>query len=140
MCFQHAAEFQLTIGPHYRIRVDRKINRELPDSGELVAGSQRPRGDSSAYLIDELAVDRDTCMQVKRESKWLAALSTVSHASQRTIELVQYVKYFFLGGEQQLFGSCGYMVKKWANSVISTQTVTVGANETKEISFVFKSM
>src|SRR5579871_527106 len=115
VCLQHAAEFELAISPHHGIRIDGEIDRELPDSRQLISGGQCARSDSCAHLIDQLAIDRDPGMQVERESEGRTGLSAVSHVSQCTIELVQYVKSFL--GAPNLVVRTHYMVKDWANPV-----------------------
>ena len=39
---EHAADFQLAVGPHDGVGVDRQVHGDLPDGGELVAGASTP--------------------------------------------------------------------------------------------------
>src|SRR5581483_8757421 len=90
MCLQEPAKLQFAVGAHHRVRIDRKIDCELAHSGELVARTQRSGRNSPPHLVDKLAIDRNTAMQIDRELK--RRLVIPAHAYQCTIVLVQYVK------------------------------------------------
>ena len=80
MSFEQASEFELAVGSHDRVGIDGEIDGELTNGRELIAGSQRSGGDAGAYLIDELAVDGDASVQIKREAEG-CALAVASHVS-----------------------------------------------------------
>ena len=67
MGFEQAAELQFAIGPHHGIGIDGQIDGELPHGWQLVARSQRARGDPAPHLVDQLPVDRDAGMQIEGE-------------------------------------------------------------------------
>ena len=89
--FQQAAKLQFAIGAHHRVRIDREIDCELANGGELVAGAQRSGRDSATDLVDELTINGNTAMQVDRELNRRGVVFSC-HAYQCTIVLVQYVK------------------------------------------------
>jgi hypothetical protein len=64
---QDTPNFEFAIGPHHRVGVDRKIYRDLPHRGQLIARSQSPRRHSSRHLIDDLAIDRNTATEIQPE-------------------------------------------------------------------------
>ena len=67
--FEHASEFELAVGAHHGVGIDRQIDGELAHGGKLVAGGEGTGGNATADLIDQLAVDRDAAVQVERELK-----------------------------------------------------------------------
>ena len=64
MRFEQAAEFQFAIGAHDGVGIDLEVDGQLTDGGKLIAGGERSGGDSTAHLVDELAVDRYAAVQV----------------------------------------------------------------------------
>jgi len=69
MRFEQASEFELAISSHHRVGVNREIDRELANRGQLIAGSQGSGGNAGAHLIDKLSVDRDARVQIQSEQK-----------------------------------------------------------------------
>jgi hypothetical protein len=65
--FEHAAQLKFPVSPENRVRIDGKINGELPHSRQLIAGRERSRCHAGSNLVDDLAVDRNSAAQVQFE-------------------------------------------------------------------------
>src|SRR5437762_3171661 len=79
MGLEQAAEFEFAISSHDGVGIDLKVDGELANGGKLVSGGERSGGDTTAHLIDELAVDWDAAVQVNAET-WRRGSVVPSHA------------------------------------------------------------
>src|SRR5258708_370173 len=64
-----AADFHFTIGPHDGVGVDLEVYGNLTDGGELIAGGQKAGSNGGLDLVDQLAVEGYTAVQVEGESE-----------------------------------------------------------------------
>ena len=78
MGFEQPPEFQLAIGAHHGVGVNGEVDRELADSGQLIASREGAGGDAGAHLIDELTVHGHAGVQVEREFE-AAVLGELRH-------------------------------------------------------------
>ncbi len=63
--FYQARELEFGIGAADRVRVDGQINRELPHGRQTVAGRQAFGGNGSLHLVDDLAVEGNTALEIE---------------------------------------------------------------------------
>ena len=70
--FKHASNFEFTISPDDRVRINRQIDRQLTNGGKLIASGESRRSNAANHLVDDLAVDRDAAVQVQAELKRLS--------------------------------------------------------------------
>lgn len=62
------------IGPYDRVRINRQIDCQLANRRKLIALGECTCGDPADHLIDDLAVDRDTAMQVQAHAEGFSCL------------------------------------------------------------------
>src|SRR5664279_4493545 len=75
VCFEHSAQFQLPVSAHNRIGIDGQIDGELSHGRQLVSGVERTRSNRAPHLVNDLAIDGDTGVEVKKESEGRNGLS-----------------------------------------------------------------
>ena len=66
---EDAADFHFAISPHYGVGVDLEVYGNLTDGGELIAGDEKAGSYGGLDLVDELAVEGYTAVQVEAEGK-----------------------------------------------------------------------
>jgi hypothetical protein len=62
---QRPREFEFAVRPDHCIRVNREVDRQLPDGWQLVPGANRPGGARGMHLIDDLAINRKAALQIE---------------------------------------------------------------------------
>ena len=72
--FEHAANFKFAIRANHRIRIDGKIDSQLPYGGELITRGERASGDASGNLVNNLAINGYAAARVERERESLTFL------------------------------------------------------------------
>ena len=60
-------------------QVDRQIDRQLTNGGELIASSQCRRRNAADHLVDDLPVNRNPTVQVQAELKRLPLFRSSTH-------------------------------------------------------------
>ena len=63
------ADLELLVGLDDGVRIDRQVDRQLADGGELAAGPELSARDRIADLRDDLAVDRDARVVVELDAE-----------------------------------------------------------------------
>jgi hypothetical protein len=66
---EHSPNFELTIGAHHGIGVDGEVYGHLADGRDLIAHGQLARRHTAEDLIDDLAIDGNTAMEVEAEGE-----------------------------------------------------------------------
>ena len=67
--FEQAIVFEFAVGANDSVGIDFKVDRELADSGELIAGAEIACCNRSADLVDDLAIYRNSAMHVEMEAE-----------------------------------------------------------------------
>ena len=65
--FQHTPDFQFPVRSHYRIGIDGKVYRHLPDRGKLMPRGQSSGGDPAQHLVDDLPVHGNAASHIQPE-------------------------------------------------------------------------
>jgi hypothetical protein len=55
---------ELAVGADDGVRVDREVDGQLADRGELIARLQVPPGDAELHLLDDLPVEGDAALGI----------------------------------------------------------------------------
>ena len=85
--FELPGEFEFLVRPDDGIRINRKIDGKLADSGELVSHDEGSGCNRATDLVDDLAVDGNAALEVEVEAEGVFAGSG-HRRNQYTITLV----------------------------------------------------